>query len=84
MKSCLCGQHHAAPRAEDIAGAAWCTEAVQLDLLLTMRSVAGATVGIAGLGLGTAACLVLGGIGPAASVVAFAARARKQIVRWGS
>jgi hypothetical protein len=47
--------------------------------------VAGATVGIAGLGLGlgTAGCLVLGGIGLAASVVAFAAWARKQIVRWG-
>jgi hypothetical protein len=35
-KSRLRGQHHAAPRAEDIAGAAWCVEAVQLDLLLTM------------------------------------------------
>jgi len=47
--------------------------------------VAGATVGIAGLGLGlgTAACLVIGGIGLVASVVAFAAWARKQIVRWG-
>jgi hypothetical protein len=47
--------------------------------------VAGATLGIAGLGLGlgTAACLVLGGIGLAASVVAFAVWARKQIVRWG-
>jgi putative Mn2+ efflux pump MntP len=46
---------------------------------------AGATVGIAGLGLGlgTAGCLVLGGIGLVASVVAFAAWARKQIVRWG-
>ena len=51
-----------------------------------VRVVAGATVGIAGLGLGlgTAACLVLGGIGLAASVVAFAAWARKQILRWGS
>ena len=48
--------------------------------------VAGATVGIAGLGLGlgTAGCLILGGVGLAASVVAFAAWARKQIVRWGS
>ena len=47
--------------------------------------VAGATVGIAGLGfgLGTAGCLVLGGVGLAASVVVFAAWARKQIVRWG-
>jgi hypothetical protein len=47
--------------------------------------VAGAAVGIAGLGLGlgTAACLVLGGIGMAASLVAFAAWARTQIVRWG-
>jgi hypothetical protein len=31
-----------------------------------------------------AGCLVLGGVGLAASVVAFAAWARKQIVRWGS
>ena len=38
---------------------------------------------IFGLGLGTAACLVIGGIGLVASVVAFAAWARKQIVRWG-
>jgi len=47
--------------------------------------VAGATVGIAGLGLGlgTAGCLVLGGVGLAASVVAFAVWARRQIVRWG-
>jgi hypothetical protein len=47
--------------------------------------VAGATVGIAGLGLGlgTAACLVRIGIGLAASVVVFAAWARKQTVRWG-
>jgi hypothetical protein len=47
---------------------------------------AGATVGIAGLGLGlgTAGCLVIGGIGLVASVVAFAAWARSQIVRWGN
>ena len=45
--------------------------------------VAGATVGVAGLGLGlgTAGCLVLGGIGLVASVVAFAAWARKQLLR---
>ena len=46
--------------------------------------VAGAAVGIAGLGLGlgTAGCLVIGGIGLVASVVAFAVWARRQIVRW--
>jgi hypothetical protein len=31
---------------------------------------------------GTAGCLVIGGIGLVASVVAFAASAREQIVRW--
>jgi hypothetical protein len=36
-----------------------------------------------GFGLGTAGCLVLGGIGLVASPVAFAAWSRKQIVRWG-
>jgi hypothetical protein len=48
--------------------------------------VVSATIGIAGLGLGlgTAGCLVIGGISLVASVVAFAAWARKQIVRWGS
>lgn len=47
--------------------------------------VAGATVAIAGLGLGlgTAGCLILGGIGLVASIIAFATWARKQIVRWG-
>lgn len=46
--------------------------------------VAGATVGIAGLGLGlgTASCLVLGGIGLVASVVAFSVWSRRQLLRW--
>jgi hypothetical protein len=37
-----------------------------------------------GRGLGTAGYWVIGGIGLVASVVKFAAWARKQIVRWGS
>jgi hypothetical protein len=47
--------------------------------------VAGAAVGIAGLGLGlgTAGCLLVGAVALVASLVAFAAWARRQIVRWG-